>query len=780
MISKLVLENWKSHLKSEFNFSEGTNVLVGIMGSGKSSVVDAISFALFGTFPDLQNRKIKLDDVIMNRPKKKDIAKVELTLVLDNVYTISRTVERGKGTTTSEIRENGKLLEAPQAQRVTEVVEKLLKLDYELFSRAIYSEQNQLDYFLTLPRGQRMKKIDELLHLDRFEKARQSSVSLVNRCGQRQKDLKEEVGRLKAEGFLEKIPDVESELNELEKRKAQMEKEVDVLGKRRERLQNETSKLEEKAEKAKELEREIASTEAGFEETRLAIERLKTSLKSLSEKPLEDMEKEYEQINKEMESTEKKIAKLRKELDKLQTKGSRVLAEIGQKKSRLDELKIQEGEKERLEKELNSLLKSNPKTALKNVEKEIDATKALIEKNKVILEQMKDSLEKISGKRCPVCDTPLTKRKREELVANREARMKDAQEKCEEAWSRLSMLEKRKERLESDVQRITLLKEKLKSMQLEGVTTLTKELRELRKEGKKIDFRLKSVRLSMKEMETTYKVLLQRRTETQLNLAQRKELEERLGMEKAYANRLKKLNETLKTLDFDPERLRLAREDLEKIIEESSKMVESINSVANLISEKKVRLKELKQRKKLLEEVSNEIEELAMTINFLQTFNQALLETQEELREEFIQAINETMDEIWSELYPYGDFQSIRYAVEEGDYVLQLRSGDTWLPVEGITSGGERYTAALCLRIALALVLAPNLRWIILDEPTHNLDSNAISSFAEVLRTKVSEIVDQVFVITHEERLEEAVTGVLYHLKRNKSENAPTEVEASS
>ncbi|MEM7825998.1 MAG: AAA family ATPase, partial [Candidatus Aenigmatarchaeota archaeon] len=74
MITKVKLKNWRSHLESEFNFSSGTNVLIGIMGSGKTSVMNAICFALFGTFPEIQTRKLRLEDIIMKKPVEKNVA----------------------------------------------------------------------------------------------------------------------------------------------------------------------------------------------------------------------------------------------------------------------------------------------------------------------------------------------------------------------------------------------------------------------------------------------------------------------------------------------------------------------------------------------------------------------------------------------------------------------------------------------------------------------------------------------------------------------------------
>ena len=99
MIRKIKIKNWRSHDDSEFDFSKGTNALIGIMGSGKSSVMDAICFALFGTFPNLQSKKLKLDDILMNKPIMKDKADVELFLSINGAeYSIRRVIERNRGT----------------------------------------------------------------------------------------------------------------------------------------------------------------------------------------------------------------------------------------------------------------------------------------------------------------------------------------------------------------------------------------------------------------------------------------------------------------------------------------------------------------------------------------------------------------------------------------------------------------------------------------------------------------------------------------------------------
>ena len=47
MITSVELGNFLSHKKSEINFDNGVTVFIGENGSGKSSVIDRITFAMF-------------------------------------------------------------------------------------------------------------------------------------------------------------------------------------------------------------------------------------------------------------------------------------------------------------------------------------------------------------------------------------------------------------------------------------------------------------------------------------------------------------------------------------------------------------------------------------------------------------------------------------------------------------------------------------------------------------------------------------------------------------
>ena len=62
MIHTLLLKNWRTHENTSLEFGRGTNLIIGIMGSGKSAVLDGLCYALFGTFPAAKRREVSLED----------------------------------------------------------------------------------------------------------------------------------------------------------------------------------------------------------------------------------------------------------------------------------------------------------------------------------------------------------------------------------------------------------------------------------------------------------------------------------------------------------------------------------------------------------------------------------------------------------------------------------------------------------------------------------------------------------------------------------------------
>lgn len=68
-------------------------------------------------------------------------------------------------------------------------------------------------------------------------------------------------------------------------------------------------------------------------------------------------------------------------------------------------------------------------------------------------------------------------------------------------------------------------------------------------------------------------------------------------------------------------------------------------------------------------------------------------------------------------------------------------------------SAGNLNTAALTLFVALHMTVAPQLPWLILDDPVQSMDDVHIAHFAALLRTLSKEHGRQVIVAVHDRQL---------------------------
>ncbi len=149
-------------------------VLSGPTGSGKSSVIDGMIFALYGTIPRLDDRR-SVAPVISARA---DRARVSFRFeVGGEVYTAVRLVERTKaGATTTEARlehEAGGEPLAGSADEVSVAVERLLGLSYDHFTKAVVLPQGAFADFLTDTPRDRQTLLRALLDIGLFEQVMQ-------------------------------------------------------------------------------------------------------------------------------------------------------------------------------------------------------------------------------------------------------------------------------------------------------------------------------------------------------------------------------------------------------------------------------------------------------------------------------------------------------------------------------------------------------------------------------------------------------------------------------
>ena len=297
----------------------------------------------------------------------------------------------------------------------------------------------------------------------------------------------------------------------------------------------------------------------------------------------------------------------------------------------------------------------------------------------------------------------------------------------------------------------------------------------MKKQLNLIDLRLQKVELEKikKDRETQEKLINElkgavERQESEVRLKQILTLKENLKIK-------------MSNIGFNEKDYAEFRKKLERLNMKYSNDMARMRVIPNLIGSKQVEMMSLQKNISEVEKAQHEKEKTEKGLDNLALLINSISDVQIIVRQQFIEIVNELLSEIWPQLYPYGDYASLRIFVESdgrraGDYVLQLRERKEWVNVEGVASGGEKSIASLALRVAFSRSLS-KLGLLLLDEPTHNLDENGIDNLTEVLREGMPNVLDQVVVITHEERMEKSATGFAYKLFRDKVNEEPTKIE---
>lgn len=164
------LENIRSHVKSTVPFTRGFNCLVGGLGCGKSSVLYAIDFALFG-----ETIGGKSFDYLMREGA--DWCRVTVQFTQNgNTYKLIRGLKRkGKGISQDfeqlKLYEDEKLLASMKTDAIAEQFKAITGLDKDLYRDIVWFRQEHLKELLDATPRDRQRSLDELFGLSDYEVA---------------------------------------------------------------------------------------------------------------------------------------------------------------------------------------------------------------------------------------------------------------------------------------------------------------------------------------------------------------------------------------------------------------------------------------------------------------------------------------------------------------------------------------------------------------------------------------------------------------------------------
>jgi DNA repair protein SbcC/Rad50 len=171
-------------------------VLSGATGSGKTTVVEAVVFACYGSVPRYDDRRLVAPVINQGRNE----ARVRLTFTADErTYQATRVVRRTKqGATTKEARledvtGGGARTLAGNADELTSAVVGLIGLSFEQFTRSVVLPQGAFDRFLFAKPADRADLLVQLLDLGVYEDVGKRARTLATAADARASELRRQL-----------------------------------------------------------------------------------------------------------------------------------------------------------------------------------------------------------------------------------------------------------------------------------------------------------------------------------------------------------------------------------------------------------------------------------------------------------------------------------------------------------------------------------------------------------------------------------------------------------
>jgi exonuclease SbcC len=454
------IRNFKCYADTELTLRSGVTVIHGVNGSGKSSLLEACFFALYGA----SALDGTLEDVISNDAEE---MAVELWFTHSGgEYHIEREVKvRGEAAQTTTC-----LLETPEEtiEQVTDVeshIEALLRMDAEAFVNCAYVRQGEVNKLINAAPSERQDMIDDLLQLGKLEAYRERASDARVGVGRvrddkqgvlsqvetqieskEQKNLHDRLNALREEvrEVNDDIEDKEANREEAKETLTEAESVLEEYETRREEIEELEADIEELASTISEAEGERAALGERIRSLRETTETLREELaETVAETDLNEaspgtVDDRFEQLDGEAESLRDEIEERRlevqehaseaeskrdraeelreqasdalEEADELESEVTEAREDLAEKRERLDALA------ERID-ELDAELESAPvdpdavETYRDEVEAELTAARERVAERRADLKNARETVEEaerlLEEGKCPECGQPV-------------------------------------------------------------------------------------------------------------------------------------------------------------------------------------------------------------------------------------------------------------------------------------------------------------------------------------------------------------------------------------
>jgi exonuclease SbcC len=249
MIKSIELVDFLSHSDTKLEFKDGVTIFVGDNGAGKSSVIDAITYALFGkhTRSDVKS--------LIRRGTNQGYAKIEFS-IKDKQYEAFRKI-KNKSSNYLEAKffetTNNNRIDIASGERkqynesMKEEVEKIIGMDYKKLQIASIIEQGELNAIINSGPTDRQELLNNVIGIDKLDVASKYMLENIKKFREKIKtDLSYNDNDIETltrnfDKYQQDIKETEPKKNQLELKQKQIQEELKGL---QNELEIETPKID--------------------------------------------------------------------------------------------------------------------------------------------------------------------------------------------------------------------------------------------------------------------------------------------------------------------------------------------------------------------------------------------------------------------------------------------------------------------------------------------------------------------------------------------------------
>ncbi len=521
LLKKITLNNIRSYNHEEIDFLEGSSLLLGDIGSGKTSILLGIEFALFGLQPGQRGSSL------LKNGEEEGGAILEFEIDEKKII-VERTLKRKK--TISQDYCSITIDGEKKEMSVTELKNNVLNLlNYPLeFSKkqnllykfTVYTPQEEMKQIILQDAETRINTLRHVFGIDKYKRILEN-VSIITLKLREEKRMKEgmtinfEQDKL---NFMEKGNEIEIKQNNL----SDAEKEFSLKTTKRNQIQEEQKQISGKIEEKNKLQQEI-------EKTRIMIINKKDTISS-NTKTIEQVKSQMQELQN-LQFDEEQISKLEQEISSKKQEKQKLADKNLEINSQMSSLILKVEDNQTLEKKLSNL--EICPTCLQNVE-------AIYRAN---------VLNKIHN------DNSQANQKIEEIRLEKETIAKEIQE----LDSKISSMEKQ----------VTDLK--ILKMRLQEIQEKQNRISEIEKSNLMLE---EDIKLLNQHNETLNTTVFELKKFENIFETKQKELDEALGQERLAEIKLAELKKEIEVFSRQIDELKASIEKTEKIKEHLNYLTE--------------------------------------------------------------------------------------------------------------------------------------------------------------------------------------------------------------